>query len=269
MSLCARRAISFISRLLFVTVVASPAFSQDITLDQLEAQVRSGICPGDLSEIAWLMYEDVCGENFLETMDSIEANQCEIKVDRLNRKISEYNNFIIECRSHRRERELAEELARQKASQQLQRERARREQEIARQRQEQVRQEQLERQQEQERQRQDELARQQEQERQQELERQYQEELARQEEEERLREQARGTEPTQQSREERLLGFCGGDQECVTCLSGWRDAEGRYCPGYLKDSVEKLCDEMRYAYDLGDHGNEVMNRLSNCEQHGF
>ena len=67
--------------------------AQAQTADELEAVVRSGICPANLS-----IYTDISYDKCDGIKSTSEHVFCQDRVNRANHKISEYNSFIYKCR---------------------------------------------------------------------------------------------------------------------------------------------------------------------------
>jgi hypothetical protein len=223
------------------------AYAQDITEGQIDAAIRSNVCPSNLARIKHMSWEDGCGERFHAS--NPKMRECRSAVDELNRKINAYNKFVNSCRTAKLKRRYEEqhnirEARRREAEQRRQTEQATRQQKRNTEPQP----------------------------------REGSEEWwARKEEEQRAWERAQQSQaPAEKSWSERLAGFCTNwagyesPARCRKCLNNYYEYDSfgnrQYCANWLKNSPEKLCALYR-THRNNSEGER--NLLRECDKWGF
>lgn len=75
-------------------------------LDEAEMHrlMESRICPKDLDKYQTVKYREHCGENYLKDMSLRDGIKCQNEVDKINKTIWNYNDWISECRRVVRQR---------------------------------------------------------------------------------------------------------------------------------------------------------------------
>lgn len=83
--------------LLFAVSCASKAETVDMAQINATLDRSPRMCPARLVEVRLANYNEHCGENYLKTMSTSAALQCQNETDAENRKIEEYNALIRRC----------------------------------------------------------------------------------------------------------------------------------------------------------------------------
>ena len=66
-------------------------------LDRMKSTVESRICRSDMAIYQHILYKQHCGEDYVHTMSSMDATQCQTEVDGFNRQIEAYNAWVRQC----------------------------------------------------------------------------------------------------------------------------------------------------------------------------
>lgn len=77
-----------------------PVSAQDITMQDITNSIRTGMCPGNLTEVREFSWEAECGPKFYELTH--EMRKCRAAVDEDNREIKAYNKLMRECKARKR-----------------------------------------------------------------------------------------------------------------------------------------------------------------------
>ncbi len=114
------RIIHFLLAAIVITS-AIPSSASEITLEQMDSEIAAiekGICPGNPTRVALVRCEEACADCSagVDCRDGVGKcpNPCLGKLNKINRKIMDYNAAVGSCLRRKREQQNAEELARRK-----------------------------------------------------------------------------------------------------------------------------------------------------------
>src|SRR5271166_2179038 len=89
------------SALAVIYLLASQTWADAIEMGEIDATLNQSprMCPSNPATVGDLSYRQHCGDNYMETMSTLDSIHCQNETDAINRRISEYNDFIRTCKA--------------------------------------------------------------------------------------------------------------------------------------------------------------------------